>query len=390
MSNTQEILVPRMNPNDDHAVLVRWHVESGARVREGSSLATLETTKATFDVEAPHDGFVFFDVEPKTMVDVGSRLAWLSERNERPQDGQSPERASPQTATDADTAEKRFTRKALKLARQHGLRLEDFSSIGAERIEASDVERVLQERTATSVGTTRAPNSSAREDKGAGYGVARPPSDDSVVPLEQSPAKMIEIQALSEVYRSAIPSTVALSICGETLDSTLQKLGSAAGPVTALELVIHQAARLLREFPDLNGYYADGRAWRYPEAEIGFAINAGMSLRVPVVHRAAELSLVEIARQVRDLSLRYLRGELQLPDLSGGTFTVTDLSGRGIEHFVPVINLRQAAILGICAPRAGTRHRELVLTFDHRMSDGMRAATFLGELRERLENAVPE
>jgi pyruvate/2-oxoglutarate dehydrogenase complex dihydrolipoamide acyltransferase (E2) component len=78
---------------------------------------------------------------------------------------------------------------------------------------------------------------------------------------------------------------------------------------------------------------------------------------------------------------------LQLESLTGGTFTVTDLSAQGVEYFVPVLNRRQAAILGLCAERPDSGRRDLVLTFDHRMSDGMRAAVFLAALRDRLECA---
>ena len=157
--------------------------------------------------------------------------------------------------------------------------------------------------------------------------------------------------------------------------------------MSLLEVVIFESARLLVDFPDLNGYYARDKAWQYSAVAVGFAINLGRSLRVPVVHDAATLSQREIAQAVRDLSLRYLRDELQLADLTGGTFTVTDLSSHGVEHFVPVLNQRQSAILGICAERVG--RRELVMTFDHRMTDGMRAGTFLSKLRERLE-ALPQ
>jgi pyruvate dehydrogenase E2 component (dihydrolipoamide acetyltransferase) len=85
------------------------------------------------------------------------------------------------------------------------------------------------------------------------------------------------------------------------------------------------------------------------------------------------------------LSLRYMRDELAMQDVVGSTFTVTDLSGHGVVHFIPVLNDRQSAILGICAERHGTGHRDLVLAFDHRMTDGMRAAQFLGVLRDALE-----
>ena len=203
-------------------------------------------------------------------------------------------------------------------------------------------------------------------------------------PLELSAAKIIEIQTLKRVYAQVVPSTVAAALRADRLEARLKREAAEHGPVSALELALYETARLLREWPELNGFYSEGRAWAHSTVAIGFAVNLGRSLRVPVVKDAAGISLGDVARAVRDLTLRYMRGELTIADVTGGTFTITDLSGEGIVHFVPVLNERQSAILGICAAR-NDGSRELVLTFDHRLSDGMRAARFLAALRERLE-----
>src|SRR5690606_22717815 len=175
---------------------------------------------------------------------------------------------------------------------------------------------------------------------------------------------------------------------GARLEQRLRALAEQHGSVTLLELCIHEVAGLLPRWPELNAFYADRVAWTYRAAAIGFAVNLGHGLKVPVVRGAARLSLREIAVSVRDLTLRYMRDELTVDDLTGGTFTITDLSNEGVVHFAPVVNERQGAILGIAAQRAGTRARELVLAFDHRLADGMGAARFLGALRERLEQPV--
>ncbi|HEY7650793.1 MAG TPA: 2-oxo acid dehydrogenase subunit E2 [Methylomirabilota bacterium] len=357
MSEPVPVLMPQMNPNDEQAVIVCWHVTSGSRVTADQVLATVETTKATFDVNAPQAGYVFFDHPPKTMVAVGAIIAWISDHAEPPRP------PAPGDRTDHLPAigEGRFTRKALRLMQEHGLRPADFPV--AARIEAADVERVLRERESST--RVRAPGDAER--------------------LEQSSAKMLEIARLAAVYEQAIPSVVSMALSTARLQRRLQALAGQVGPISLLEVAIHDAARLLGDFPDLNGFFADGHAWRYRTVAVGFAINLGRSLRVPIVQRTAELSEIEVARAVRDLSLRYMRSELTVADVTGGTFTVTDLSGQGIVHFVPVLNDRQSAILGICAERPGSGYQELVMTFDHRLTDGMRAATFLGELRDRLE-----
>ena len=358
MGERVAVLVPQVNPNDEEAVIVRWHVRPGSRVAPDQALATMETSKATFDINAPRAGYVFYDHPPNTTVAVGATIAWISDHEDA-----SPPRPRPEAPEDnrAPAGQARFTRKALRLMQEHGLQPSDFP--GDARVEAADVERTVRERA---------------------------PSPDGVAPedaerLEQSPAKKIEVARLAAVSKHAIPSVVSVALSCERTQRRLQGLGERIGPVSLLEVAIHDVARLLGDFPDLNGFYVDGQAWRYRAIAVGFAINLGRSLRVPVVRRAAELPEIEIARAVRDLSLRYMRNELTVADVSGGTFTITDLSGYGVVHFVPVLNERQSAILGVCAERPGTGYQELVVTFDHRLADGMRAAAFLGELRARLE-----
>jgi pyruvate/2-oxoglutarate dehydrogenase complex dihydrolipoamide acyltransferase (E2) component len=361
-SDPEAVTVPQLNPNDDTVVLVRWHLPSGAHVRHGQTLVTFETTKATFDVEAPKEGYVFYELGPKTMVAVGRPVAWICHEPSPPRVLEQPSSGG----RSPEAGERRATRKAARLMREHGLSELDFPA-GLERIEESDVERRLSER-----------------GNGGASSVA---VADGAERLEQSPAKMIEVRSLEEVYRSAIPSTIVIPTSSKRLAERLRSLGQQYGPISLLELVIFELSRLLNDFPELNGYYSDGQAYRHRGVGIGFAINAGRSLRVPVVRCGTESTLPETAAVIRNLFLGYMRDELTLQDLTGGTFTVTDLSSHGVVHFVPVLNLRQSAILGLCAERAESGTQDLVLTFDHRMSDGMRAAEFLGELRLRLEAA---
>ncbi|HKU15987.1 MAG TPA: 2-oxo acid dehydrogenase subunit E2 [Steroidobacteraceae bacterium] len=359
MPEPTEVVVPQMNPNDEHAVLVKWHVVSGTRVAADQLLATMETTKATFDVNAPCDGYAFFREVERSMVPVGAAIAWISDTAEAPVVKQP--QAAPAAAAATPDGESRITRKALRLMQEHGLSAADFA--GLERVEVADVESRIKQGGARAAA---APSAAA--------------APQGMEPLEQSPSKMLEIARLAEVYSSAIPSTVTVVLSTERVAKRL-----AGGSVSLLELAIFEAARLLEDFPELNGWYGDGRAWHYPHASIGFAINLGRSLRVPVVRDAAQRSQLEISRTVRDLALRYMRNELSAEDVAGGTFTVTDLSLHDVVSFIPVLNHRQSAILGICAQRPGSGLSELVITFDHRMADGMRAAAFLGALRDQLE-----
>jgi pyruvate/2-oxoglutarate dehydrogenase complex dihydrolipoamide acyltransferase (E2) component len=361
MSEPIAVPVPQINPNDEHAIVVRWLVEKGARVRAGQPLVTLETTKTAFDVDAPCDGYAFFEHEPHTELAVGTPVAWIADSAEAPA---VPTRAPLPVQAALPAAAGRFTRKALKLMKERGLEAADFP--GGDRIDAEAVERVAAARSAAP------PNRAAAFD---------------AEPLELSPSKVIEAQTLRRVREQVVPSTVAVEVDSARLADCLRRLaGEHGGPVSLLEVAIYEVARLLPKWPELNAFYAESGAWRYRSAGIGFAVNLGRGLKVPVVKQAAQPSLRAVAEAVRELSLRYMRDELTIEDVTGGTFTVTDLSAEGVVHFVPVLNERQAAILGLTAER-GYRTRELVLTFDHRLSDGMRAGRFLAALRDRLEGA---
>jgi pyruvate/2-oxoglutarate dehydrogenase complex dihydrolipoamide acyltransferase (E2) component len=363
MSEPVAVLVPQINPNDEHAVVVQWHVAKGGRVRAGEPLVTMETTKTTFDVDSPSDGYAHYDVEPNAELAVGVPVAWIADTERPPQRAPPPPTAQTSPAPVGDSAD-RFTRKARKLMKEHGLAEADFPGEG--RVEAEAVERAAAARGARPAAAPRAP-AGAR-------------------PLELSPAKITEIQTLRRVHEQAVQSTVAVALSVDKLDARLAREGAAHGPVSLLELAVHEVARLLPEWPELNGCYSDGRAWTYEHVAVGFAVNLGRSLRVPVVKDAGELTLRDVARAVRDLTMRYLRDELAIDDVIGGTFTITDLSAEGVVHFVPMLNEWQSAILGVCAARRDGS-RDLVLTFDHRLSDGMRAGRFLVALRDRLEHS---
>ena len=375
MSEPVAVCVPQLNPNDEQAVIVRWHVAAGAPVRAGQTLVTLETTKVTFDVDAPTDGYAFFDREPNTEIDVGAPVAWIADTARPVQMPVQSAGAAPAAAAASPEPAERFTRKARKLMKERGLTEADFP--GSGRVDAAAVEQRAAKQGAAE-----------RAAKRGGDERATPPRVPAGVrPLELTPSKILEIQTLRRVHGEAVPSTVAVALAGARLDERLRRAAAGGELVSPLELTLHEAAQLLREWPELNGFYADGRGWTYDTVAIGFAVNLGRGLRVPVVKDTASLSLREVAGAVRALSLRYMRDELGIDDVVGGTFTITDLSGEGVVHFVPVLNERQSAILGICAARPDGS-RDLVLTFDHRLSDGMRAGRFLAALRDRLERPL--
>jgi pyruvate dehydrogenase E2 component (dihydrolipoamide acetyltransferase) len=164
------------------------------------------------------------------------------------------------------------------------------------------------------------------------------------------------------------------------------------------DFVVKAAARALRAFPRANGAYRDGKFELYGRVNVGVAVAGQDALVVPTIFDADTKSLGTIAREARTVAERVRAGAITPPELSSGTFTVSNLGMYGIKHFVAVINPPQAAILAVGAlePRPVVRDGEitvrhmleLTLSCDHRILYGADAAEFLGRIREYLEQPL--
>jgi pyruvate dehydrogenase E2 component (dihydrolipoamide acetyltransferase) len=159
------------------------------------------------------------------------------------------------------------------------------------------------------------------------------------------------------------------------------------------------ASGALLEHPRLNQQWIDGRIETPDGIHLAVAVDTPVGLLTPVLRDATSLGVREIAARLADLTARARSGQLAATELTGGTFTISNLGPHGIDAFTPILNLPQCAILGLgridrrpavvgdqIVPRD---QMVLSLTFDHRIVDGAPAAQFLATLRERIENPGP-
>jgi pyruvate dehydrogenase E2 component (dihydrolipoamide acetyltransferase) len=174
------------------------------------------------------------------------------------------------------------------------------------------------------------------------------------------------------------------------------KAAAGDGPAPSFnDLVIKAAALALKDFPRANGAYRDGQFELYSRVNIGIAVAGQDALVVPTVFDADKKSLGTIAGEARQLAGRVRDGSITPPELSSGTFTISNLGMYGIRRFVAVINPPQAAILAVgeLSPKPVVRDGELTirdtleltLTCDHRILYGAEAAAFLAKIREYLQ-----
>lgn len=184
------------------------------------------------------------------------------------------------------------------------------------------------------------------------------------------------------------------ALCCE-IDMTNVMTGRAPG-VTVTDVILSACVRALVAHPKLNAHYGDDAITEFDDVSIGLAVAAEKGLTVPVIHAAQLLSLADIAARRRELVEKTRTGRVRITEVSGGTFTVSNLGMFDITRFTAIINPPQVAILAV----GNVNHRqiwnggapawrpiaELTLTCDHRAIDGAAGAAFLATLKQRLES----
>ena len=206
--------------------------------------------------------------------------------------------------------------------------------------------------------------------------------------------RMAESKATAPDY--ALTAEIDMSACVE-LRARLKEVADPAPSFN--DMVVKACANALREFPRVNGAYRDGRFERYSRVNVGVAVAAQDTLVVPTLFDADQRSLGEISRKARELIGKVREASITPPELSGGTFTVSNLGMYGIDSFSAVINPPQAALLAVGAlkkrPMAEDSGRivardmmSVTLVCDHRILYGADGAQFLAHVRELLEQPL--
>jgi pyruvate/2-oxoglutarate dehydrogenase complex dihydrolipoamide acyltransferase (E2) component len=356
-------------------------------------LVLAETTKTSFDIAAPTDGFVWQVAEAGADVVVGTVLCYIAPDSQRAEaaacaaSGRAREPrvdVLPRVVSVAEQRSRppRFSAKAMALVRQTGLDPAVFN--GRDLVREQDV-RAFRDNGKPRI-VANAPSVADRST------ITRPidgftPSRGVPTRAEILPrSKRFEGRHLRAALSNTIPSAVTLAVPTSGAFAAAAEKPETAGVRSAA--IIAETARLLRGYPMFNAHFGNDQIHYYEEVNIGFAVDLGNGLKVPVLRGADQKTMRQLADEKERLLVDYLEDSLAPESLMGATFTVTDLSGEGATHFQPVINDGQSAILGVCAdtfPRPGAQGVfNLILAFDHQLADGRTASRFLRDLSDRL------
>ena len=417
-----EVIMPRMSDTMEEGKILKWLKKVGDRIEVGDIIAEVETDKADMEMEALDDGFLTeIRAQEGESVPVGGVIALLGEEAEVGVAPPPPARTASSTAS-TPPAGRRANAKASQPAAKKVRKIREAAPKKPparkkdERILASPIVRKIAAERGIELAKVQGSGPGGRiikqdlEGAEAIPAAAELKSPPASPPVAATPTGRVEpfsrmratiAKRMADSMREAphfyVTTEVDMSEAVR-LRTSLKLSDRVSADVTYTHLLVKAVAVALGRHPRLNASFTgDGRELK-DEVNIGVAVALDDGLIVPVLHDCQALSLLDIAAQTNALVERARTGKPTTQDLSGGTFTISNLGMYPVEHFTAVINPPQAAILATSAikERPTVRDGQVVisrtmmatLSCDHRVLDGATGAQFLEELKNLLENPV--
>lgn len=415
---SSEIHIPKLGMSMREATLSEWKFAEGDKVNTGDIVLIIETEKTKWDVEATASGLLHIISEVKAVEPVGQVVGLLAETEEELAQIQK-DAPAPSPAKDASAPAKKgaapakkgkkggrqkISPLAKKLAKEHGLDIASIDGTGpGGRIIKEDVLLAIENK-------DKAP--AAGPDMGAPQGGDFEVMDGkrikAALPLDGMRA------AISNHMNKSLINTAQLTLMGEIDMSEIIKFRkellkqeeTLGTRITYTDIFTLAVTRALKDNPIVNASIIGDEVMIWEDVHMGIAVALagegylGGGLIVPVIRNTDQKPLAQISKEAKVLIAKAREGRLMPDEVSGSTFTITNLGGMGASwgFGTPIINQPESAILGTGAisERAVVRDGEIVIrpvmsysfTFDHRLIDGAPASVFMARLTELMENPL--
>lgn len=359
-----KVVMPKLSLTMKEGTIGKWYKKEGDTIEKGEPIVEIISEKATYDLEAPSSGIL-----AKILVSEGSDapvdapIAFITAPGEIYE-----EIEIPQVSVAITEKAKRVLASpaAKRLAKEHRIDLMLVKGSGPEgRIVEEDIQRFIEETHDFL------------------------PKVKETIPL--SGFKKTSAERVSTSFRTAPHSTLMMQTDASKAIEMRKKL-----EVSHTAILVKVAAKALREHSIINSTLEQNCIKIFEDINIGVATATPQGLLVPVIRNADAKSLQEIDASIKNLTEKARDGKLAKEEISGGTFTISNLGMFGVEFFTPIINPPEAAILGVGkiteTPVAINGKIEikpimtLSLSYDHRIIDGAPAAEFLNKIKRFIEN----
>lgn len=420
----QSITIPELGFDTQKGTLANWLKAVGDTVQPGEAIAEIEADKVTLEVPATSGGVLLkLLVQPGQPVTVGDAIALVGAAEEafrdKPTEGEPEKRVAtsivltppqrmeavaPVAALQTDSL--RITPVARRMAEENGLALEQIqgSGPGGYVLKADVQAHLLHPNALVAVAPPVSPPVATPPVAPAPLARGEPPAKPSAsAPATVAPSSLRRAiaQRMSKSKGSiphfymtkAIFMDAALALRAQ-INATLPENQK----VTVNDLVVKAVALVLREFPNLNASFEGEQIVQHQAINVGIAVAVEGGLLTVVNKNSDRATISTVAARNKALFARARAGKVKPEDIAGATFTISNLGAYDLEHFAPIINPPEAAILGVATAKPTpvvekgqvvVRTQMLVtLAADHRLTDGVEAAQFLARLKEKLETPL--
>jgi len=360
-----KVVMPKLSLTMKEGTVGKWYKKEGETVEKGEPIVEITSEKATYDLESPAQGVLRkILIEAGVDAPVDAVLAVITAPDEEFSEKEL-QAATPQTA---EKEEKILASPAAKrLAKESGVDLSLVKGSGPEgRIVEEDVAKFLEES----------------------RGIL--PKVKQVIPL--SGFRKTSAERVSTSFKTAPHSTVVMEVDVSKAAELHERL-----QVSYTAIIVKAAAKALTEHAIINSTLDGNQIKIFEDVNVGVAVATEHGLTVPVIRNTNKKTLKEIDAAIKDLTEKARQGKLSREELTGGTFTTTNLGMYGVEFFTPIINPPEAAILGVgkitekpvvVDGKIEVRPRIMLsLSYDHRIVDGAPASEFLRKIKEKIEHA---
>jgi pyruvate dehydrogenase E2 component (dihydrolipoamide acetyltransferase) len=399
-----EVVMPQLGLTMEEGTVTSWYKKLGDRVEKGEMLFALETDKAVMEVESTDAGYLnAIVVEIGKTLPVGTLIAILGDQ---PGEISSGNPASAKTASTADAIATTTTPTPESSAEASHSSAEDSETAPARslgKFAASPRARLLADELGVDI-TALTPQRGERivEVDVRRFHESRESKPRRVPPPSGSSAtRRVVAQRMTESFQKTPHFYLGVEAnAAELVSFRKQQLGASGSSthqkLTYTDLFLRALSMALKDDPQVNVYWGSDGVQSGDSINVGFAVQAPAGLVVPVIRKADQLSFFELVRQRHALTEKARAGKLHPQDVQGGSATLSNLGSYDVDWFQAILNPPQSVILatGKIAPRATVVNGSLgvsptttlSLSVDHRVLDGVVAATFLGRIRKLIEN----
>lgn len=411
------VLMPKSGITVESCIIGKWEKKVGDKVSLGDILFTYETDKASFECESTAEGElleIFYQDgdEVPCLVNVcavgekGEDCSALRPEGSAPAaapEAAAPAAEAPAVAPAAPVAEVAEVREGAPVS-PRARKLAETASVDASLAAGTGPNGRIIEKDVRKLMAEGAPAAAPKAEAAAPAAPAAAPAETpAVVDYTDSKLpgirKVISNSMMNSLHNSA-QLTNHFSFDATAIKSYRAMMKVAGGDyagVTLGDMVLFAVSRTLLNHPDMNAHMLDEKTIRrFNAVHLAVAVDTPRGLLVPVIRNADTKSLVQISKELKELAAQAISGAINPDNLSGGTFTVSNLGSFGVEQFTPILNAPQTGILGVCTmtdrPRKGKDGNielysamGLSITYDHRAVDGAPASRFMQELCRNLE-----